>query len=84
MSVKLTPDQVNELCDYIVGSTQFIREGLVAIGLPDVDENDLDLSTLSDIDDRVFLCDECGWTCDVDDRSICDDGAVCQECWEDR
>ncbi len=84
MSVKLTPDQDNELCDYIVGTTQFIDDGLRAIGLADVSPDDLDSDTLSDIDDRVFVCDECGWTCEVDERSICDDGAVCQECWEDR
>jgi hypothetical protein len=81
--IRLTDKQVNELCDYVEGSTSGLGDGLVAIGLDHNQVDDLDSHSLFEIDQKVFWCDNCGWCCSADERSDSDDGEICNECNEE-
>lgn len=77
---KFTPEQISDLCEEVVGTTQFISDVL-----PDgIEMDDLSSEELSEIDGKIFICDECGWTCDIDEMADSDDEQICQECFEGR
>lgn len=75
--VKLNEDQLNELTDYLLGSSLSINDGLSTMGLV---VEQLDLSSFDDIDATMFRCDWCGWWCDSDDN--CGD-QCCYQCSAD-
>lgn len=42
--------------------------------------------TLADhieLDNLMFICDTCGWWCDISDLGDSDDGRVCSQCEDD-
>lgn len=77
----LTADQINTLVDSLAGSTGDLdRYCEETFGVKDATE--LDPESLGDIDDAVFLCDECGWWCRIEELGSGDDCRVCDECFE--
>lgn len=79
-SIKLTPQQINDVADAIIGTTHGIEYGLASIGIEEKNAKDLlDPDTLVEFDSKFFTCDVCGWTCDIDEMSG-SDGQVCYEC----
>ena len=59
--VRLNEDQLNELSDYLLGSTHTLDEGLASIGLT---FDQLDNSSFDNLYASVFKCDWCGYWCD--------------------
>jgi hypothetical protein len=80
MGMKLTQHQIEELCDYLRGTTNSFDDGMDAIGLPDVSLDELDREVLDEIDQSVFECSVCGWWCDTDELADDEDDNVCLEC----
>jgi hypothetical protein len=90
--ITLTLAQVQEVADHIVGTVKSITQGLAdcdihieADGKRQIaTEYDLSTETLVAFDDLLFVCDMCGWICDVDERSKDEDESTCAECYDEK
>ncbi len=77
----LTPTQVNELYQTLVGTCQDIDVELdLLFDIPNITE--LSDDTLEEIDQLMFNCSHCGWWCEAGeavegpgDEDICEDCA---------
>jgi len=79
--VELTREQINEICDLLIGTPHSIDYAMQILGIM-ADPDELGTNTLIEFDQRFFVCDLCGWTCDIDE-CVPGDGLVCDECDED-
>ena len=77
MAINLNVDQLNELQEYLVGSTHTLDEGLEAIG---VSWEQLSSTSFDAIDARMFLCQICGWWMLSEEDSGYN---ICHKCQED-
>lgn len=83
MSVRLSEDQVTQLTEYLVGTTNTLEGGLLVIGI-ERNESDLDQETCDLIDEEIFECTLCGWWCCMhDDLADTDNGEqLCLDCYD--
>lgn len=73
----LTHDQLEAVVYKLEGQCLLSLENVLEeLGLEGM-ENDPDVCT--QVDDRVFCCDECGWWCSTDELN---DGQLCDDCNE--
>ena len=81
MTRKLTRAQIRVACENACGTTRFVGDFL-----PEgIEIDDLSFEELAEIGKKIFICNECGWTCDIDE--LADDGgegSFCQTCYENR
>lgn len=67
---------IHKLIDSLRGTCTTIEEHL-----PDnMEWSDLTTSDHEAIDSNIFLCEECGWWCDIDEQK---DDEKCTDCAED-
>jgi len=79
----VTEEQLTEIIDYLQGTCKSLEEGISAILDIECENADeyLTLEQFYYIDEHIFLCDTCGWWCEVGDFSANDeDYMVCSEC----
>ena len=41
------------------------------------------LAFLTHLDSEIFLCDSCGWWCEISEAVDVEHGIVCDQCYED-
>lgn len=72
---------IDELCDILQGTCESLGTKLEQM-YPDMVEEDLTTDELFKIDSTVFLCETCGWWCEISEMA--DNGEwICQECADD-
>lgn len=77
----MTDAKLQELVEYVEGGIcESLEEACAAIG---VDYDKLCPADLDAIDDKLFVCEECGWLQPME--QCADDTAhvVCDDCYED-
>lgn len=63
---------VNKLIEALQGTCTIIDDHL-----PDEMEwSDLTSEDHAEIDDQIFLCDQCGWWCEISEQN----GEICEDC----
>jgi hypothetical protein len=80
MKLILTNEQIALIVSELRGTAGDLDKEIEAIAGEGITAVNLSNETLTEIDDRVFLCEVCGWWCDADERS---DGNVCENCYDD-
>lgn len=77
----MTFEQIANVAEHLRGTTLSLEEGFEREGLKYDDATPGDLAELDQI---VFLCDVCGWWCEISDEAETEDDAeqVCIECAE--
>jgi hypothetical protein len=74
--ILLTPPQINVIVDDLTGTPHDLGDTIQELtGLP-LDQ--IDLTSLEEIDARVFQCEACGWWCEVGEMGDSED--VCMDC----
>lgn len=69
---------VQELIDSLQGTCNSIDDHL-----PDgMDWSDLTSQDHTNIDLQIFLCETCGWWCEISEAADCDE-QICQDCKEE-
>jgi formylmethanofuran dehydrogenase subunit E len=81
VSRHLTQDEVNELVNYIQGTVMSLDNATEQ--LFGVSEMDLDIESLSMIDDYVFECSNCGWWCEISEQNEIYGDSVCDGCLDE-
>lgn len=77
--MKLPNFDIQTVIDFLQGSTETI-DSAIEILYPGMDREDLDQKDLETIDDQIFVCETCGWWCEISERA--DDEEICEDCAE--
>lgn len=79
--MKVTDEQVDEIISYLQGTTNTL-DGAVGIitGNDELDSMDLTPQQLEHIDNEIFLCETCGWWCEVCEMN---GDQTCDDCTEE-
>lgn len=65
---------ISELIESLNGTCKTIAEALP----DDMEEDDLTEADHEDIDNQIFLCEQCNWWCEICERIEEDD--ICEDC----
>lgn len=79
----LTDGQMDTLVNELMGTAGPLSDAVES--LFDLSEDELTLADHMELDLGVFLCDECGWWCDVSEQNEAPDEVtqLCDDCNED-
>lgn len=66
------------LTEYLQGTCKSLDEGLDNL-YPGMTQDDLTPEDFDEIDNEIFLCDNCGWWCEISEQ---DDNGFCLDCAE--
>lgn len=77
----MTNEEMEKLIGHLQGTCISLNEGTQA--LFDLDEDCLTTENSQQIDDEIFLCEECGWWYEVSEMSEREDEQVCNDCHEE-
>lgn len=80
--VVLSAEKIDEIIDYLQGTCKSFDEAVKLIA--DVDCSNLSIDSLSEIDQHIFLCDECGWWHDTSESNDYYGDNLCDSCLDDR
>lgn len=77
----------HKIVETLQGQCQYDLDQAIQLHSPNMTEMDLTPEDRTDIDLEVFLCDECGWWCEISElcteetpyAGFCDSGA-CESC----
>ena len=79
MKPKLDGKQLTELAQYLVGTCNTLREGMMILGWGQMDEEDAEARIT--VEGEIFCCSCCDWWCDADEaRSDGGGEDVCLDC----
>jgi hypothetical protein len=78
-TMTITPEQLQELIDYLQGTCQNIATALEDIGFT---EDDLAIADFMEIDQQIFLCVVCGWWCEASESDGESEEPTCQDCYD--
>lgn len=77
----VTADEVNDIIEYLQGTTNNLSDAVSLITSDECELNDLTLEQHHEIDDKIFECVECGWWYEISDVSTLEtDENYCNEC----
>lgn len=72
-----TISKADELVQYLQGTCKSLDEGVREVYGEDFDVNELSDEDTSHLDQEIFLCDTCGWWCEICEE---DGEGNCQDC----
>lgn len=78
--MKISNEQVNSIINYLQGSTSSLGNAVDMVTDSGYTENDLTEEQLHTIDNNIFLCNQCGWWCDISESNEIDGEIVCNDC----
>lgn len=75
----MIPDSaIKELAEDLVGTARSLRDGMRACNLED--ENEEDIAVKIEEVGEIFLCDQCGWWCSMDELNNLGEEQLCDDC----
>lgn len=79
-----SPEEIEELISDLTGTTSTLNESIQELFGDDFSEDDLTEDNHNQIDNSIFLCDDCGWWCEISEESEegFDGERVCSDCSE--
>ena len=77
-----TPDKIQELIDYLQGTCNSLDDGVQTIFGEDFSSFNLSSENHEQIDNEIFLCETCGWWCEMSESG--DEDGNCTDCSEDQ
>ena len=72
------PQKIVDICQ---GTCMETLQSALDYCYPDMKEEELNGDDHNFIDSQIFMCEQCGWWCEV---GIYDEDGICGECVEDR
>ena len=73
----------NKITEYLQGTCMNSLDDVIQIFYPDMTEDDLIQKDYDFIDNEIFLCDECGWWCEICESNDVDGDNKCDDCAEE-
>lgn len=71
----MTRAKFQELVDYLCGTANSLLDGMRACSLEDEDESEIAVKIQED--GSIFLCETCGWWCEIDEMT---EPETCSDC----
>lgn len=71
--------EIDEIIETLQGTCMSLNEGIQTILGEEAEFDDLTDEELEHIDSEIFLCESCGWWCELSEMSDEDEGN-CQDC----
>jgi hypothetical protein len=81
MERKFTAEQIEKLIQYLQGTCMSLDEGISEILGENFTSNDLTTDEFEHIDNEIFLCEDCGWWCELIEESE-ENPRTCIDCNE--
>lgn len=72
---------VQKIIDYLQGTCNDLDASLRDF-YPEMEYEDLTDEDLQQIDNQIFLCDQCGWWCEISEQADEEEEGYCAECRE--
>lgn len=83
MESKFTTLQLENIIADLQGTTDTL-DGVVRVLTDDkLNEDDLNEHDLDYIFSEIFLCEQCGWWCEIGEMSSCEDEDQCEDCYDE-
>lgn len=73
-------EEIQKLIEYLQGSSNTLEEGIQAVLGSQYSSDDLTSDDFEQIYGEIFLCDDCGWWCELVDESE-DNPGNCNDCY---
>lgn len=81
MSKHITDDQVREIHESLLGTSDTLDGGIREVCGDDYDQSDLSLDQVGEIDNHIFNCTTCGWWYEVNECNDDDGDSECDGCY---
>jgi len=82
MATDISDEKMQELADYLQGSSETLAHGLSICEIETTSDED-DIKRVLEEDYDIYLCPECGWWVEGIEREEGPDGEdICTECFE--
>jgi len=80
--VEFTTEEIEQIINYLQGTCKSIDDAIYDIFGEDRDINDLSAGDYASIDERIFLCNTCGWWYEQGEMAE-NDNWECEGCADD-
>lgn len=74
-----TDFDVHKIIDTCQGTCSESLQSALDYWYPEMNEDELTKDDLNTIDNEIFLCEQCGWWCEISECAE-DEDEICQEC----
>lgn len=74
---------VQTVIDHLQGTCMNTLASAIEELFPGMTEDDLTTEDHEKIDIEIFVCDTCGWWCEMSEEHDSDSGQVCDDCYSD-
>lgn len=77
--------QLQAIIEYLQGTCLTLQDAVETITESEYNEDDLTTEQHDFIANEIFLCDDCGWWCEVSEAAEHEDSdQICEDCAETR
>ena len=88
MSTRPEDFDINKVIEYLQGTCMNSLQDGVEMCYPGMDEEDLTDDDLSQFDNELFICETCGWWCEISEQCAeqesCSNQQTCSDCCQEQ